>query len=354
MSPSALKPFGIKRVCIVWNISRSTIHRHKVLALHGATPKKKRGPKTCLADAQVLEEIKIVLRNSPFVGEGLAGSWQGRRACFAHLGAFSAQAGLWRENNVLAPMRCRSSPGPRVHDGTIVTARPDEMWAIDGTACMTDQGSATVFVVIDHCTGEFLGARATRRGTRHEAIDTLRQAIRATRGTFDRDVAAGVALRHDHGSQFISYAFQDELRFVGIRSSPSFVRSRPTRVKGKRLCRTIHSNTQGAIALAHTIRNRRRTRCCASRLCASIQQSLDPRASCIQNACAAPTQFPRGGGRDLHTNLCQQWDPVHSSFEQGGSCFTKEKPGEWLLCHFVGFEYRLISVTSQFSVRRHL
>ena len=68
-SPSALKPFGIKRICTVWNISPATMQRHKVLALHGATPKKKRGLKTCLADAQVLEEIKIVLRNSPFVGE---------------------------------------------------------------------------------------------------------------------------------------------------------------------------------------------------------------------------------------------------------------------------------------------
>ena len=84
MSPSALKPFGIKRVCTVWNISRSTIHRHKVLALHGATPKKKREPKTCLADAQLFEEIKIVLRNSPFVGD------DNNLACFQHLGAFCA------------------------------------------------------------------------------------------------------------------------------------------------------------------------------------------------------------------------------------------------------------------------
>ena len=75
MSPSALKPFGIKRVCTVWNISRSTIHRHKVLELHGATPKKKREPKTCLADAQLFEEIKIVLRNSPFVSEGYRKVW---------------------------------------------------------------------------------------------------------------------------------------------------------------------------------------------------------------------------------------------------------------------------------------
>jgi transposase InsO family protein len=37
-------------------------------------------------------------------------------------------------------------------------------------------------------------------------------------------IAAGVSLRHDHGSQFISHAFQDELKTLGIESSPSFVR----------------------------------------------------------------------------------------------------------------------------------
>ena len=30
-------------------------------------------------------------------------------------------------------------------------------------------------------------------------------------------------MRHDHGSQFISRTYQDELRFLGIKSSPSFV-----------------------------------------------------------------------------------------------------------------------------------
>ncbi len=35
----------------------------------------------------------------------------------------------------------------------------------------------------------------------------------------------GTALRHVHGSQCVLHAFQDELRFLGIQSSPSFVRS---------------------------------------------------------------------------------------------------------------------------------
>ena len=203
-----------------------------------------------------------------------------------------------RESDLLAPTLRRSSPGPRTHDGTIVTQRPDEMWAIDGTSCMTVQGSATVFVVIDHCTDECLGACAAKCGTLDEAIDTLRQAIRATRGTFDRDVAAGGALRHDHGSQFISHAFQDELRFVGIRSSSLFVRIPEGNGCVEGFIRTLKEQL-----LCHTIRQCRRTARRVAGIRRSFQQPLDPRASWIQNARIAPTQFPRGG-RVIYANTC--------------------------------------------------
>jgi hypothetical protein len=67
--------------------------------------------------------------------------------------------------------------------------------------------------------------------------------------------------------------------------------------------RTIKSNTQGAIALAHTIRQCRRTARRVAGIRRSFQQPLDPRASWIQNARAAPTQFPRGG-RVIYSNTC--------------------------------------------------
>ncbi len=114
--------------------------------------------------------------------------------------------------------------GPRTHDRTITTAKPDQMWAIDATGCLTDEGNAAVFVVVDHCTGECLGARAALRGTRFKAIECLREAVPVTKGRYDTQIAKGTALRHDHGSQFISHAFQDELKSLGIESSPSFVR----------------------------------------------------------------------------------------------------------------------------------
>ena len=55
--------------------------------------------------------------------------------------------------------------GPDTHDRTITTETPDEMWAIDATGCLTDEGNAAVFVVIDHCRGAGLGVRAARRAT---------------------------------------------------------------------------------------------------------------------------------------------------------------------------------------------
>jgi transposase InsO family protein len=97
-------------------------------------------------------------------------------------------------------------------------------YGIDATGCLTDEGNASVFVLVDHCTGECLGVRAALRGRRFEAIECLREAVWATRGHYEVGIAQGTSLRRDHGSQFISHAFQDELKTLGIESSPSFVR----------------------------------------------------------------------------------------------------------------------------------
>jgi putative transposase len=41
---------------------------------------------------------------------------------------------------------------------------------------------------------------------------------------FPEGIAAVVSLRHDHGSQFMSDDFQSEIAFLGLESSPAFVR----------------------------------------------------------------------------------------------------------------------------------
>ena len=56
-----------------------------------------------------------------------------------------------REAGLLAPTRVGRRRGPRSHDGTITTERPDEMWGTDATACLTTrEGNATVFIAVDH------------------------------------------------------------------------------------------------------------------------------------------------------------------------------------------------------------
>jgi hypothetical protein len=44
-------------------------------------------------------------------------------------------------------------------------------------------------------------------------------------GGFDRDIAAGLAIRHDPGSRHVVDAFQKELAFLGVASAPAFVRA---------------------------------------------------------------------------------------------------------------------------------
>jgi transposase InsO family protein len=45
--------------------------------------------------------------------------------------------------------------------------------------------------------------------------------VHLTKGRYADKIAKGTKLNHDHGSQFISHDLQDELKTLGIESSPS-------------------------------------------------------------------------------------------------------------------------------------
>jgi transposase InsO family protein len=49
-------------------------------------------------------------------------------------------------------------------------------------------------------------------------------------------------LRHDHGSNYMSRDFQDEIGFLGIESSPSFVRQPQGNGVAERVIRTLKEN----------------------------------------------------------------------------------------------------------------
>ena len=110
------------------------------------------------------------------------------------------------------------------------------------TATVTGEGQAAVFIAVDHCSAECVGIHASARATRHEALEPIRQGVRHSFGAFGADVAKGLKVRHDHGSQYMSGDFQREVRFLGAESSPAFVRAPEGNGCAERFIRTLKEN----------------------------------------------------------------------------------------------------------------
>ncbi len=66
--------------------------------------------------------------------------------------------------------------------------------------------------------------------------------VRERFGAFGKNVATGLALRHDLGSQYLSHHFQAEIRFLGIASSPAFVREPEGNGCAERFIRVLKEN----------------------------------------------------------------------------------------------------------------
>ena len=86
------------------------------------------------------------------------------------------------------------------------------------------------------------GLHASRSADRFEALEPVRQGVRERFGAFGKNVATGLALRHDHGSQYVSHHFQAEIRFLGIASSPAFVREPEGNGCAERFIRVLKEN----------------------------------------------------------------------------------------------------------------
>jgi len=238
-SASTNRPYGVVRVCQEWGVRRSTFYHQQGRRAQSQGARAKRGPKTAYTDEELTGHIRQVLAASPFLGEGHRKVWarlraQGIRTSKRRVLRLMRQAGL------LAPTRAPRVVGPRVHDGTITTERPNQMWGTDATSTVTvENGAVTVFVAIDHCTLEGVGIHAATRATRFEALEPIRQGVRQQFGAFSAGCAPGVQVRHDHGSQYMSEAFQTELRFLKMTSSPAFVRAPEGNGMAERFIRTL-------------------------------------------------------------------------------------------------------------------
>ncbi len=172
-SPFTGRRYGVVPVTREWEIARSSFYFRREIAAQPGRVLGRRGPKTAWSDAALLEKIREVIDTSPFYGEGHRKVWA--RLRIAEVRTSKARVlRLMREAQLLAPSRTL----PRAvnpHTGTIITERPNEVWASDHTMTATvEEGQVTVFVAADHCTTECVGLHAAKKATRFEALEPVR------------------------------------------------------------------------------------------------------------------------------------------------------------------------------------
>jgi transposase InsO family protein len=236
------QPYGVKRVCKLWDVPRSSFYAAqapKPESAGPAPPPARRGPKPAITDEALLAAIKRDLQTSPWTGEGHRKVWARLRVRDGIRVSRKRLLCLMRENALLSPHRARRKDEGS-HQRQIITTAPNVMWAIDATQVTTVQhGKVWVFGVAEHWNAELLGWHVTKSGTRFEATQALSMAVRQQFGHLSADVARGLALRHDHGSNFMADHFQKQIRFWGISPSYAFVGEPETNGVIERLFRTL-------------------------------------------------------------------------------------------------------------------
>jgi putative transposase len=241
VSPGADKRYGLQRVCEVLAFPRSTIYARKQRARNNVEPLHplKRGPKPKLVDADLLAAIRADLEASPFIGEGHRKVWARLRLQRGIRVSKTRVLRLMRENHLLSPHR-QPRGVPNAHTGTITTSAPDLMWGTDGIRVETsDEGWVWVFSAVDHCAAECVGWHAVKIGNRFAALEPIAQGITRYFGSTGAQAARGLSLRFDHGTQYMSDHFLNQVKFWGITVSPAFVAEPQTNGVAERFNRTL-------------------------------------------------------------------------------------------------------------------
>ena len=225
ISISTRRRYGVARICRIWGVTRAGVYRRRGAAEAPPTPRRRPGPQGPMSDTDLVEAIRQALTDSPFHGEGYRKVW----ARLRHAGLRASKERvrrLMRQNGLQAATRMGRPRGPRNHDGTIIPETIDTMWGTDMTAAFTvEHGQVAVFIAVDHSSAECVGIHAALDGTRHEALEPVRQGVTERFGSIEKHAAAGLGIRHDHGSQYMSRDFQKEITWLGATSSPAFVRA---------------------------------------------------------------------------------------------------------------------------------
>jgi transposase InsO family protein len=240
ISPATGRRHGLQRICRILGWPRSTLYlrRARLAADPPDHPRKRRGPQPRIDDEALLQAIRNDLATSPFTGEGHRKVWSRLRLAGIRVSRDRVLR-LMREHHLLSPHRRR--PGtPRQHAGTITTQAPDLMWGTDGVRVETvDEGWVWIFSAVDHFNAECVGWHVAKVGSRFAALEPLSQGLTRCFDGTGAQAARGLTLRFDHGTQYMSDHFLNQLRFWGVATSPAFVAQPQTNGVAERFNRTL-------------------------------------------------------------------------------------------------------------------
>ena len=206
ISESTGRPYGLQRVCRVWERARSSVYERRGRASsrpEGDLPGR-RGPKPKHSDEALLAAIQTDLKRSPFKGEGHRKVHARLRILDRIRVSRKRVLRVMRENSLLSPHRVRQGKAKK-HDGQIITLWPNVMWGTDGARVFTlDDGWVWVFSAVEHWNAECTGWHVSRPA-RYTALQPLSMALNCLYGSVEKDIARG--LRMDHGTQYLSDHF---------------------------------------------------------------------------------------------------------------------------------------------------
>jgi transposase InsO family protein len=235
ISPSTGERYGLRRVCQVWGVPRSTVYARRQRRPEPA----RRGPNPVVSDIEVLGHVQADLEASPFKEEGHRKVWARLRFGQKIVVGRHRVLRIMRENLLLSPHRGpQGEPDP--HDGRITTDSPNEMWGTDGTKVQTvEDGMVWIFSAVEHWNAEVVGWHVTKIGDRFNALEPIKMGLKKHYGRVAKGIAAGLAVRHDHGCQYTAEHFRKELELWGIRQSFGFVGEPQTDGVAERFFKTL-------------------------------------------------------------------------------------------------------------------
>jgi transposase InsO family protein len=221
ISPSTGKKYPVDLILKIVGLSSAAWYKKKSPVNKPA----KRGPKPPVSDEIVLKHIRKIITEGSFHGEGYEKIHKRVRK-YIKVGKNRVYK-LLKENNLLTTVRDKPKKKTE-HTGNIKTEKPNEMWGTDGKKFYTeDNGWCWFFGVIDHFNDEIISWHAAEKGDRFAAMEPVKMAVKKVYGNIDKHICTNtnLYLRSDHGSQYDSKDFQNEMKFLGMKLSPAYVRS---------------------------------------------------------------------------------------------------------------------------------